>query len=490
MSNEALWRSGDDEIIPAPASVIVVPRPMELAPDVQRPADGQREVVQEEAIASDVAAEVVVGEERAVREGTVEDVVRGEAVADESSGSWREIEEIDICEPLSSMGEEGISHLELSAEEATEESSGSRHVEVVGMDEPPVPAGGMGASHSDGLEVGCARVLSVEEYRERRLRNTTRREVRSGVATFVATSGTDCTMTPVIPEIVEEDTRRVVPRGDVGSTCRKSRSRKRKSHSQGRERSQSRQRSGADSSSDTGRVIRKVAPDEKQRANNDKCETATEGDTRRVVPRGDVGSTCRKSSSKKRRSSSHRRSQSPRGRPSLGLPYRPYVHPLECGWWTASLCHSRGVQAVMATQRKGIKVMLIWRHLVVLCPPSQMIVPVARYSPSCQIRRRVSPIPLYPVWLLSLQRRVLSLSLAGYPLCLQAATSPCDLLPRPLPANVDAITGRVVAVHVAVCAAIRMLHVKQPKLDQWMWNYSANMVIDLVSLYQWITGVE
>ena len=59
MSNEALWRSGDDEIIPAPASVIVVPRPMELAPDVQRPADGQREVVQEEAIASDVAAEVV-----------------------------------------------------------------------------------------------------------------------------------------------------------------------------------------------------------------------------------------------------------------------------------------------------------------------------------------------------------------------------------------------------------------------------------------------
>ena len=335
MSNEALWRSGDDEIIPAPASVIVVPRPMELAPDVQRPADGQREVVQEEAIASDVAAEVVVGEERAVREGTVEDVVRGEAVADESSGSWREIEEIDIREPLSSMGEEGISHSELSAAEATEESSGSRHVEVVGMDEPPVPAGGMGASHSDGLEVGCARVLSVEEYRERRLRNTTRREVRSGVATFVATSGTDCTMTPVIPEIVEEDTRRVVPRGDVGSTCRKSRSRKRKSHSQGRERSQSRQRSGADSSSDTGRVIRKVAPDEKQRANNDKCETATEGDIRRVVPRGDVGSTCRKSSSKKRRSSSHRRSQSPRGSSLAGAALQavlssPRVRLVDC----------------------------------------------------------------------------------------------------------------------------------------------------------------
>ena len=388
------------------------------------------------------------------------------------------------------MGEEGISHSELYAEEAAEESSGSRHVEVVGMSEPPVPAGGEGASHSDGLEVGCARVLSVEEYRDRRLGNTTRREIRSGVTTFVATSGTDCTMTPVIPEIVEEDTRRVVPRGDVGSTCRKSRSRKRKSHSQGRERSQSRQRSGADSSSDTGRVIRKVAPDGKQRANNDKCQTATEGDTRRVVPRGDVGAPVGSQVARKGDPQAIGGARARGGRPSPGLPYRPYFHPLECGWWTASLCHSRGLQAVMATQRKGIMVMLIWRHLVVLCPPSQMIAPVARYSPSCQIRRRVSPILLYPVWLLSLQRRVLSLSLAGYPLCLQAATSPCDLLPRHLPANVDAITGRVAAVHVAVCAAIRMLHVKQPKLDQWLWNYSANMVIDLVSLYQWITGVE
>ena len=298
-------------------------------------------------------------------------------------------------------------------------------------------------------------------------------------------------MIPVIPEIVEGDTRQVVPRGeDRGSTCRKSCSRKRKSHSQGRERSQSRQRSGAHSSSDTGRVIRKVAPDEKQRANNDNCETATEGDTRRVVPRGDVGSTCRKSSSKKWRSSSHRRSQSRRGWSLAGAALQavlssPRVRLVDCAPLSA-----RGLQAVMATQRKGIMVMLIWRHLVVLCPPSQMIGPVDWYSPSCQIRRRVSPILLYPVWLLSLRRRVLSFSLAGYPLCLQAATSPCDLPPRHLPANVYAITGRVAAVHVAVWAAIRMLHVKQPNLDQWMWNFSANMVIDLVSLYQWITGVE
>ena len=114
---------------------------------------------------------------------------------------------------------------------------------------------------------------------------------------------------------MEGDPRQVVPReDDRGSICRKSRSKKRKSQSKGSEMSWYRKRNGANSGSDTGRVIRKVAPDEKQRANNDRIETATEGDTRQVVPRGeDVGNACRKSSSKKRKSTSHNRSQSRRG---------------------------------------------------------------------------------------------------------------------------------------------------------------------------------
>ena len=97
------------------------------------------------------------------------------------------------------MGKEGTSRSEVSSEEATEESSSSRRIDVVGMGEPPVPACEKGASHLNRLEVGCARVLAIEKFWEHRVGNSTQRGVCSGVATFDMISGKDCMMTPVIP---------------------------------------------------------------------------------------------------------------------------------------------------------------------------------------------------------------------------------------------------------------------------------------------------
>ena len=123
MSNEELWRSEDDQIIPATAAMIVVPKPMGLALEVQGPEDDQCEVALEEAVAGDYSKEVVA-EQLAVKEMAAEKEVREETAAVEHSSLWLEIDEVNICEPPSTAGQEGTCS-EMSSGESAKESTTS-----------------------------------------------------------------------------------------------------------------------------------------------------------------------------------------------------------------------------------------------------------------------------------------------------------------------------------------------------------------------------
>ena len=195
MTNEELWRSAEDAIIPAPEAMIVVPVPVALPPEAEveigevaaevelgvAPAEVElREVAVEAAMDETPAAEAVVDElsvVRAVKEVEAEEVAAEEVVTDESSGLWREVE-IDISEPLAVVS-----------------------MEVDGRS--PV------TMEDKGPQDRCARALSLEEYRAR---FTEKKQI--GVATLVGDSPR--ILTPVIPAI-DPDTRRVVmsAEGDI-----------------------------------------------------------------------------------------------------------------------------------------------------------------------------------------------------------------------------------------------------------------------------------
>ena len=178
MSNDELWRSIDDAIVQAPAAMIVVDAPMQLAPVanvvvavadvVVAVEEGAPQVVAAEEVAQEeVAPEEVAQEEMAPEEIEAEvalvvtEMVVEEVDGAESSGSWREVEEVDVLEP---------------------------------------PALDEGAA-SPVVEIGCARVISLNEYRSRRLEVVEQQSAR--VATFVSDDGGE--LAPVIP-----DKRRVV----------------------------------------------------------------------------------------------------------------------------------------------------------------------------------------------------------------------------------------------------------------------------------------
>ena len=170
MTNEELWRLVDDAIIPAPEAMIMLPMPVALPPEVEV---GLGEVAAEVEL-GEVAAEAVVDKmmaDRAVEEVETEEVAAEEVVTDESSGSWREVEKIDILEPLA------VASMEVEARS-------------------PVTA------DDKGPEDPCAQVLSLEEYWGW---FTEKRQV--GIATLVQDSAR--VLTPVVPAI-DLDTGRAV----------------------------------------------------------------------------------------------------------------------------------------------------------------------------------------------------------------------------------------------------------------------------------------
>ena len=118
MTNEELLRSVEDAIIHAPEAMIVVPVSVALPPEAEVEIGevvaevelGEvlaevelREVAVDAVVDETSAAEAVVDELSVVgtvKEVETEEVAAEEVVTDESSGSWREVEEIDISEPL------------------------------------------------------------------------------------------------------------------------------------------------------------------------------------------------------------------------------------------------------------------------------------------------------------------------------------------------------------------------------------------------------
>ena len=137
MANDELWRSIDDAIVQAPAAMIVVDTHMQLAPvtDVVV-AVADVVVAVEERAPQEVAAEEVMPEEVAQEEMVPVEVEADDALAvtetvveevdgAESSGSWRQVEEVDVFER---------------------------------------PASDEGAA-SPVVEIGCTRVTSLAEYR-------------------------------------------------------------------------------------------------------------------------------------------------------------------------------------------------------------------------------------------------------------------------------------------------------------------------------------
>ena len=169
-----------DTIVQAPAAMIIVDGPMQLAPvaDVVVAA-ADMVVAAEEGAPQEAAAEEVVPEEVAQEELVPEEVeaeialgvtemVVEEVDGVESSGSWREVEEVDVLEPP--VSDEGVT--------------------------------------SPVVEIGCARVISLDEYRNQQLEVGGQQSAR--VATLVSDDGGE--LAPLIP-----DKRRVVLSGTAGS---------------------------------------------------------------------------------------------------------------------------------------------------------------------------------------------------------------------------------------------------------------------------------
>ena len=186
MTNEELWRSMDDAIIPAPATMIVVPVPVALPP----------EAAMEQVVGEEVAAKVELDE--MVAEVAVDEISAERAVIVET-------EEV-VEEVVSEVAEEGV---------VTDESSGSwwEVEEIVGAE---VDVSGPATADDKSPEDGCARVLSLEEYWDR----SGEKRWEIGVATLVTVGDSAKVITPLIPEIdlqTQGDTGWVVLSAEVGT---------------------------------------------------------------------------------------------------------------------------------------------------------------------------------------------------------------------------------------------------------------------------------
>ena len=107
MANNELWCSIDDAIVQTPAAMIVVDAPMQHAPvaDVVVAAEegAPQQVAAEEMVPGEVAQENMVPEEVEAEDAlAVTETVVEEVEGAESSGSWREVEEVDVLEPPAS----------------------------------------------------------------------------------------------------------------------------------------------------------------------------------------------------------------------------------------------------------------------------------------------------------------------------------------------------------------------------------------------------